>query len=345
MNFYTLTFKSKARVSFFMIFLGLILINSALYLIEINKTTDTSFINKKSSKIRHFKLNNPMEKDIIFLGSSRTFYQVSTEVFRSNGMNVYNFGIPSAEFEDYPTLVPLLIEAHPNEVVISLSVNKLYEKLDISDYPSINEMKYYYDIDKIYFLKSLYQWIINRHLFLQYLEPIFHKIQYLYSKFDIKSNEDGHVLGSTISNYSNLLDCKVFSVKNNGNDRQTLKCTNGDGALRGGLLNKKNNLLSVDFISLNQDSSLFLSKVIKKLSKSMDVTIILEPVLYNEYRYDINYIQEAFDGASIIDLTSHDIITKKEMWFDDKHLNYKGRELYSQYLFSILDNKKVISNY
>jgi len=185
----------------------------------------------------------------------------------------------------------------------------------------------------------LYQWSINRHLFLQYLEPIFYKIQSFYSKFDSKNNVMHYGVGAITSNYSNLLGCKVFEIKNNGINRQTLKCTNGDGALTGELLNKRDDISSVNLTDLNQDSISFLLRIIKKLTTSADVTIILEPVLHNKYQYDVNHIREVFKGASILDLTNHDITTKEEMWFDAKHLNYKGRVLYSQYLASILSNE------
>jgi hypothetical protein len=338
-NSYTLTFKRKLLISFLMILIGIAIIDISLYFIESIKSTKISFINKKSSKVRHFELNHPTGKDIIFLGSSRTFYHISTEVFKSNNIDIYNFGIPGVDFEDYPTLLPLVIDTRPKKVVISIPVNKLYEKLSISSYPSIEEMKYYYDIDKIFFLQSLYQWSINRHLFLQYLEPIFYKIQSFYSKFDSKNNVMHYGVGAITSNYSNLLGCKVFEIKNNGINRQTLKCTNGDGALTGELLNKRDDISSVNLTDLNQDSISFLLRIIKKLTTSADVTIILEPVLHNKYQYDVNHIREVFKGASILDLTNHDITTKEEMWFDAKHLNYKGRVLYSQYLASILSNE------
>jgi hypothetical protein len=322
-----------------MILTGIAVIDISLYFIENIKSTKTSFINKKSSKIRHFELNSPTEKDIIFLGSSRTFYHISTKVFKNNDIDIYNFGIPGVDFEDYPTLLPLVIDARPKEIVISIPVNKLYEKLGISSYPSIEEMKYLYNIDKSLFLKSLHQWVVNRHLFLQYLEPIFYKIQALYSKFDSKNNLEYQGVGAVVSNYFNLLDCTVFEIKNNGVNRQTLKCTNGDGALTGELLNKRDDISSVNLTDLNQDSISFLLRIIKKLTTSADVTIILEPVLHNKYQYDVNHIRKVFKGASILDLTNHDITTKEEMWFDAKHLNYKGRVLYSQYLASILSNE------
>jgi hypothetical protein len=336
MSFYTLTFKRKILLSLILVFTGIVLIDFALYLYASSHTTRDYFINNKFSKIKHFELNNTINKDIIFIGSSRTFYHISTEIFKSNNIDIYNFGISGAGLEDYPTVIPKVIESQPKKVVISLPVPKLFEEMVISQYtsPTLEEMKYYYDIDKIKFFKSLYIWAINRHVFLAYSESIFYKIKSFYSKFDpIKVNVVAKNDNNKDLNYSKLVGCNVFDIKQISDNHQTLKCNNGDGVLIGISQPDKKNNVNNDLSDLNQDTISFLSRMIKEIKdNNIDIDIILEPIVNSQYHYDLENIKRNTEGARIIDLTNYSL--NSNLWVGG-HLNYKGRNQYSQYLTSI----------
>jgi hypothetical protein len=348
-NFYTLTFKKKILMSFTLILVSLIILDVGLYFAANMKSTKTTFINDKFSKISHFKLNNPEHKDIIFIGSSRTFYHISTNTFKKNNLDIYNFGISGAQFEDYPTLIPHLKTVNPKEIVISLSVNRLYKKLNISKLPTLEEIKYYYDIDKIKFLESLKQWVINRHLFLQYSEPVSYKIKSVYEKFEVKkessqldknknkNKNSNELLIDKSIDYSELAGCKVFDTKQISNTQITLKCTNGDGVLIGGNIKDKNieEKELKELKEFNLQSIKYLQKLISKVdTNKVKVSIILEPMLHNNYSYNLKEIQRQFTNIKIIDLTNYNI--KDSFFSDNSHLNYEGREQYSQYLSEIL---------
>ena len=341
MNSYTLTFRKKIILSFLMILGSLIVLDIGLYFVEKMKSTKTTFINNKFSKINHFKLNNPKDKDIIFLGSSRTFYHISTNTFSKNHINIYNLGISGAQFEDYPTLIPHVNAVNPKEIIISLSVNRLYNKLKVSKYPTLDEIEYYYNIDKIKFLQSLKQWIINRHLFLQYSEPIFYKVKSIYEEFDTQEKKaNTEILNSKklfidkSINYSTLVNCKVFNVKQIADTQITLKCTDGDGILIGRNI-KNNNINTKELKKFNQQSIKFLQKLIANINKERTkVSIILEPILHNTFSYNLNDIKKQFKDIKILDLTNLKI--QDSFWSDNSHLNYQGREKYSQYLSDIL---------
>lgn len=342
MNFYTLTFKKKILISFILILANIIIIDIGLYFIAKMKSTKATFIDDKFSKINHFKLNSPKNKDIIFIGSSRTFYHISTNTFKKNNIEVYNLGISGAQFEDYPTLVPHLKNINSKNIIISLSVNSLYEKLNVSKFPSLYEISYYYDIDKIKFLKSLNQWIINRHLFLQYSEPIFYKIKSLYEKFEpIKKNKAQEMEYTTkklnISksiNYSELANCDVFDMKHIADKRIAIKCTNGDGVLVGNNI-ENINTNRTELNQFNQQSVKYLKKIINDIeTKKTKVSIVLEPIFHNKYTYNISHIKKEFSNTEIIDLTNLEI--QDDYWVDNGHLNYKGKEQYSQYLSELL---------
>lgn len=334
-NSYTLTFRKKIVISSLLILGILIILDIGLYFVANMKSTKTTFINDKFSKSTHFKLNSLKKRDIIFVGSSRTFYHISTNTFKKNGLDIYNLGVSGAQFEDYPTFIPYVNEANPKQVVISLSVHRLFSELGISAYPTVDEISYYYDIDKIKFLESLKQWVVNRHLFLQYSEPIFYKIKSLYEKFESpKISNNQSLLTNNSIDYSKLVGCTVFDIKETTKSQTTLKCTNGDGVLIGNHieLDKLDSAKKLEV--LNQQSVEYLQKIIGDIDlKDTKVSIILEPILHNRYEYNIDDIKKQFKGIRIIDLTNLKI--EDSLWSDNGHLNYKGREEYSQYLFEI----------
>ena len=357
MNSYILIFRKKIIFSFVLILCSLITVDIGLYFYKNIKTTKTTFINEKFSKIQHFNLNSNEAKDIIFIGSSKTFYQISTNVFKKNNFNIYNFGISGINFEDFPALIPSINNLKPKEVIISMSVNEFYNKLPLSRYPSLNEIEYYYGIDKIKFLKALKQLIVNSHLFLQYSENIFYRVKSIYEIFDVKKKfnkqandlnrlvtNDLNILGTEILNnktfidepiyYSKLVNCEVFDIRRIDEYQTTLKCTNGDGVLVGVRI-KNNNKITKELTKLNQQSVKYLQKLISNIDKEkIKVLIILEPSLNNTFIYDINDVKKEFIGIKFIDLTSLKIQDK--FWLDNFHLNYKGREHYSQYLSDLL---------
>ena len=357
MNSYILIFRKKIIFSFVLILCSLITVDIGLYFYKNIKTTKTTFINEKFSKIHHFNLNSNEAKDIIFIGSSKTFYQISTNVFKKNNFDIYNFGISGIFFEDYPGLIPSINNVKPKEVIISMSVNEFYNKLPLSRYPSLNEIEYYYGIDKIKFLKALKQLIVNSHLFLQYSENIFYRVKSIYEIFDVKKkfNKQANDLNRLVTNdlnrlspeilnnktfidepiyYSKLVNCEVFDIRRIDEYQTILKCSNGDGVLVGARI-KNNNNITKELTKLNQQSVKYLQKLISNIDREkIKVSIILEPSLNNTFIYDINDVKKEFIDIKFIDLTSLKIQDK--FWLDNFHLNYKGREYYSQYLSDLL---------
>jgi len=339
-NFYTLTFRKKIILSFLIILGGLITLDIGLYFFENIKSTKTTFINDKFSKIKYFKLNNLKGKDIVFVGSSKTFYHISTNKFRENGIDIFNFGVSGVQFEDYPTFIPYINSVNPKMVVFSLSVDRLYNKLNISKYPTLDEIEYYYYIDKIKFLQSLKQWIVNRHIFLQYSEAIFYEVKSIYEKFESPIELNNETFNSKKSskdksiNYSTLANCKVFDVRQVADTSTALKCINGDGVLLGSNI-ISNNINTKELKTFNQQSIKFLHKIIANIDKEeTKVLLIFEPTLHNTFTYKLDNIKKEFKGIEILDLTNLKI--QDSFWWNNNHLNYQGRGQYSQYLSDIL---------
>jgi hypothetical protein len=330
-NSYTLTFKQRVIISLLLIAVLILALNIILSIFIDLKTTKNSYINEKQSKVKHFNLNNLSSKDIVFIGSSKTFYHISTNTFKKNGIDIYNFGISGVFFTDYPSLVNAVLDSKPKKVVISLEVESLYSELFISKYPSMDEIKIYYDINKIKFIQSLYRWLINRNTFLVYSKPIFLRIKGVYSRFDIKKDSSNNRIKESI-NYSKILNCNIFDIKRTNDKHSMLKCSNGDGVLLGNYLLEQE---PREFKLLNLESIAYLKKIISMLeNQNIEPIIVFEPLLNSRVKYSMSDIYKNFKGVDIIDLTNFSI--EEKLWADNNHLNYRGREFYSEYLSTIL---------
>ncbi len=349
MNSYTLTFKRKILFSFFLISFLIIILDLLLVYIADKKSTKETFINDKFSKIKHFELNSPKNKDILFIGSSRTFFHISTNTFIKNNITVYNLGVSGAQFEDYPTFIDSVTDSKPKNVVISLSVDKLYDGLNVSKFPTFKEISFYYQIDKFMFFQAFKQYLINYHTFLLYSEPIYDKLSSIYEKLTpkpvlfkttntIKKENDLLTLDPNI-NYSKLVGCNVFDIKKISSNKTALKCTNGDGILIGNhFRNEITNSKNFDLKEFNNKSITYLKSMIKNLrNNNINIVLILEPILHSKYVYDIQKIKNEFRDIKVLDLTNYFIADEK--WSDNLHLNYKGREQYSQFLVKMYQDQ------
>jgi len=340
-NFYTLTSKQKLFVAFALVLLMLFTLNLLLVYMADRQTSKTSYINDKFSKIKHFEYQNPLNKDIIFIGSSRTFYHISTNSFQDNNIDIYNFGVSGSKLPDYPTVIDESIEQKPKQVVLSLRVDKLYEALSVSEYPSYQELKYYAEVDTSLFLNATLNYIINFHTLLQYSEPIYQKIETLYKKFDFSStvthkNTNQRQKLSLQNNevYTKLVGCKVFDAKQTSDKHITLKCTNGDGIIIGSDMRETEEIKNHQLTQLNPNSLHYLNKMIKHLeAKGIKVTLILEPIFENKFNYSLKNISKELPSINIVDLTNYELTYDK--WADKRHLNYLGRKQYSDHLIQM----------
>lgn len=102
-NFYTLDFKKKIFLCLFLVAFAMVGLDIVLYVFSNISTSKTNFVNSsKVSKAKHFELNNINKKDLVFVGSSRTFYHISTNIFKNANVKIYNFGVSGNFISDYP---------------------------------------------------------------------------------------------------------------------------------------------------------------------------------------------------------------------------------------------------
>ena len=298
-------------------------------------------IGNKNSQSKFFELNQFYNKDIIFIGSSRTYYHISTNVFRDENIDIFNFGMSGNQFEDYPDAISTIKKYHPKKVIISLSVNRLYENLNKVKNPTLIDLKYYFNTDKVLFIDGLLSYIKSFHTFFTYSEAIFYRITSFYNKFNINQQiKESNIIKSN-ENIETYADCEVYDIKKNPDGNSNLKCKNGDGILIGNNIKEDFLNKSMELINLNKNTVSYITNGIINPLKEMniEVIIILEPIFNSNYIYDIKEINNKFQDIKIVDLTQFNI--SKEKWADNGHLNDLGRDFYTRYLVELYKNGSI----
>jgi hypothetical protein len=330
-----LTFKKQIKYIFILVIFLFIVINVLIYLYSNSKTSEFKFVNTKYSKTEHFKLNNTSNKDFIFIGSSKTFYNISTNQFKEKDIDIFNYGIAGGKLTDYPELIHNILAVKPKTVVISLSVNDLIRDLDLPKYPTINDMVFFYIYEKSIFYKSIINYLKHLIPFFEYSESIYLNLKNFYQKFNF--NEiDKITKNNTHATQLDEIDCKKFDVKKENNHHSTVKCTNGDGVILGNILdNEIRNNKNEELGYLNVNVISYLNKIHNIMVKnSINTILILEPSFDMKYIKDHKLIKSDLRYKNIINLSNFFI--KKEYFGDKGHFNQYGRKYYSNHLLKRL---------
>ncbi len=334
MNFYTLTSKHKVYLSLILVAISLVFINLIILFFIDGKTTKDSFIGSKFAKTKHYSLNNQTSKDIVFIGDSHTVFHISTNTFKKHGLDVYNLGVAGAHLENFPFHIKYISNANvkPKRIVLTFDIETLYRDLPVSHYPTITEIKLYYEVNKIKFFKSILQWIKSFNVLFQYSEAVFNKVESLYNSFKPVETiiNNAQVNNDLVDvDYSNLVGCNVFDIKHQGH-AAILKCSNGDGILVGTVVEtgvRKNK----DLVNINQEVIKYLNSAISLVDESIEVIIVFSPKNVNDnIKYKLSRIKNHIKGAKVIDLTNY--LINNDMRADLSHFNNIGREKYSSYL-------------
>ena len=336
MNSYILTskqLKQNLLISLLLILLAFIFIDVALLVFTKLKTSKKTFIEDKKSKILHFEYNKKENRDIVFLGSSRTIYHISTNYFKSQQVDIYNFGVSGNYLTDYPSLIYKILEQKPKNIVINLSINDLFVMSDEIKRPLMNDLKFYWNMhNKSLFFNALFYWGVNLHTFLAYSEPIVVRIKKNYDKFEPQNNIESQEKVPVKSNINTQYDCDVFSKQTIGK-KIILKCSNGDGILLG----EGSNFKQKEKKMLNKVNSIaieILSQYIKIIKDAgINPIIIFEPILNNHFVYNKQEVKTLVK-TTVLDLTNEKI--KDKFWVDENHLNIEGRRMYSMKICNVL---------
>ena len=342
MSSYTSTSNHpKLLISLFMIafIMSIVCVDLFLEYYASSKTTANSYITEKDSKLKHAQLLNPINKQAIFIGSSRTYYHVSTNELNSNSLDIYNMGVSNSSLQGFPSFVREALKYKPQSIVLSIEVNELFRQLPISDYPKFIDLSsYYHSLNSTYLANSTVSWIQNFHSLLRYSESIYLKIISFYNKFN-PPNTEPDVIKTALINLDQISDCSIFSKKQTENFI-TSKCKNGDGILFGHY-KKESQTKKIKLQNINLETVAFINHLINTInSENIIPIVILEPVnqFDTEYQYDIKQIKKKIDTV-LIDLTQ--LQTQLDFWVDSRHFNNQGRLFYSNKIITLL--KKIIN--
>lgn len=344
-NFYTLDFKKKIFLCLFLVAFAMVGLDVVLFVFADINTSKTKFIDIKTSKVKHFELNSVDKNDIVFVGSSRTFNHISTNIFKENNISVYNFGVSGNFIGDYPFIVNAIKKVGAKEVVVSLRVSDLFEDFierGIKIYTT-DELMANFGTNKMVFLKTLPDYLASLHLFLRYSEAIYNRVVAAYDKFIPKTATN--VNDFSVENFFNIeanSDCELINKSEvNSNFTKSkkiivVKCSNGDNILFAHTIPRVNYGKVLYLKELNLNTLKYMQNyIIDPLAKNgVKVVVLFEPIFDGtRLQYNINEITSAIKNAKVIDLTN--------MKFDDaevsdwEHLNYLGRKRYSEFLVKL----------
>lgn len=340
MNFYIFNSKKPYQMYLLIIFISYciftLLSNFLLQYYVDKKTTKNFFIEEKRSKIKHLYLQDEKIQDYIFIGSSRTLFHISTNIFKKHNLNIYNLGISGTGIAHYVYMVNRIfeLEVKPKNIVISISLNKLFNDTHVDPYidNTIDDFAYALKTKNLSVIYNTYIGLIkNSGLSTSNRTFLKKKLQELYSKYHVTYLEQKEKKLSD-ELYSGL-DCKPFD--NVDKKKEIVLCTNGDGVIIKKYMPQPFSNHTIILDKYNDNYIMYLKWLIETIHyNNSNPIIIFEPILHANYSYDMETIKLKLNTNSIIDLTHYQITDN--LWADPTHLNLKGRKAYTEKLIKVL---------
>lgn len=321
------------------------MISVVLELYSQRKNTKTTFLDDKFSKAKFIELNASQKNphDIIFIGNSQTFYHISTNFFKKNGINISNFGVSARRIPDFGFMVKKAITLHPKHMVIAIPIDELFHKPYITTSPTLDDIKNYFDTrqDPFFIFEEIVNYIRSFDRLWPYSPAIYLQLQILYHDFDNALNRRTTMnirRSSKKAPDNSLMDCVLYSVNYSKAAGAIIKCTNGDGVLLGNKVEKdcKNdpNALLISNGHLNSNTLALLNLYISSIRANNITPIIIFNTSYcRNFHYNLDSVTNSIN-AKVLDLTFLKI--PDAFWQDRIHFNDKGRMLYSKILLDKL---------
>ncbi len=261
--------------------------------------------------------------DIVFIGDSKTKYQIDSEVIKSyTKVNIYNAGINGFNYAFWPTISKKAIDEGAHTLIFSISPTDLFDTQDLSlkvgpavgEYGDFEQMKaFFYSRKKVslnvisLYLNAAFNNIVN----LNY-------IRFFVTNYLIKSEVP--MAGITCKLKTELLLQSVYN------------CSNDDGYIITKQYPKYNNKF-VNYTDNSEygNSKIFLEYMIKQAkARNVNVIILLIPNFGIHTKVNAENISTEF-GVPVIDL-SNVMVNEADVkyWSADEHLNNYGRKKYSE---------------
>ena len=328
--------KHKKYCLLFLIGIITIYIAAIMFLrfVDSRMTNKNHFIDDKFSKAKHMLLNFEKPKDIIFIGNSRTLYHISTNLFETHGIDIYNFGASGRNIADYPWMVKQALKNNAEIIAISIDAQDLYLPPKATNAPEIFDLISYLksNQDKLFIAREIINYFKSQNT-IWAMSPII--LTHLHDLFNIENKKDTSIKQANIIAPSKkpLIDCTPFKIEHLKEIKTQIECTNGDGILLGttSAISEK----TITLTNTNNQTINLVNQIIKTINESGKTPIILLiPSVHSAtYIFNVSYLKSIIH-AKVIDLSNEKF--SASMWTEDGHLNNSGRIKYSSILIKKL---------
>lgn len=323
-----------------------LIINILLYSIVYKRLLPYYWGSNEIADKREYLVRNKSTYNTIFIGSSKTHYQIIPKLFdekaKENNLDIrsYNFGIDG--------LIPMESLYIYENLLLQDSLPLKYAFIELDwigtvKFKNLNAIRSFYWLQTSNYSSNIHS-LINSSVPLQirgwgllqnsfnYAENIINvgKIQ---EYIDFKKHADQQIFSKTDSNsiYNGFLP---LTNKINSKDEHALFKEVVSSAKTGvaNYSTLKNQKLSAPFLNR--------LKEIVSISKKKGITVyFVVPLQWKYYQYKelipvINAIKEA-KVICVFDIEKHKDIYSPDHFFDPNHLNYEGAKLYTELLFKL----------
>lgn len=319
------------------------------------KTTKNNYINIIDSKYRHMKLNYmPHELDIIFIGSSKTYYHISTALFADNNIKSYNLAMTACLPLSFPNMIANAIDMKPAYIVLGIDLDYFYNDFEPRiPTPGLRDIQAQIatGLSRDIVFRASVGYLRNSIPLEKYSLTLLRRMKIVFNRYTDSYFEAPGVEHQTLVSVSSensddgpIADSKIIAVQKLSNDFYAVKCMNGDGILFGTSLKEipahKNDDLG---LSPNQEKIKFINYLLDEIrGNNIKPIVFLCPRLndINDYSARISELRRIIKSP-IIDMTNS-IPAEVKYWADvDPHLNNKGRLLFSKLLLEEINKIKL----
>lgn len=289
------------------------------------------------------QLNHPVNTlDIVFIGSSRSYFHIDTGYLTAQGLPSYNLSMLACFPLSFPSMIEHAKTVSPQAIGLGVDVDFFYNDFeDRVPTPGIADIKAQIaaGLDTAIISRTILDYVEKLPPLSRFATTIATKGQSVFDRlangyFEQKKSDTVHS-AKTQSAPEFDTDSKIFQVQKLKDDYYSVKCENGDGILFGAPLmnnatafSKRNppqnlRLKNIDFMN-------YLISIARK--GGTDVFIYLCARVDSPDNYDLKKLRSLLN-APVID-TVRSVPGNPLYWGDLGHLNSKGREIYTKNLMS-----------
>lgn len=320
---YKKTIKLKLFIS--------IIILIAFYVISLNYLDNYSkekYLDDKVFKSLNMKHQLKKRADFIIIGSSKVQYNFSSNLFKQNGLEVYNYGKSGMVYlYDFPYVVKTAVQEQPKNIILSVNLKDLYTKSNKHRFLNQQDVDFILNDTITSDFKTL-----NEHFFSYIrLQDILHQLSRSSNLQEIQEK-----LSLFKSYDKNYIDCNITNISKASRSKFLALCSNGDAIYLSNIDLKNVKYKKFDYKNsiLNENKIELLNKLIAYIKENgINPIILIEPFIYN--KEVVNHKLVLKEDVKIIDMVNFNSL-KPELWGDKAHYNEIGRYKYTQELLNIL---------